>query len=144
LENTLTNKINQQQFEFEKAELDSHLCDLSGKEIMCGALTEMQADAKAIIEYNQESLEQALANDNTKLIDIREPHEYALQQLKIDAENVPLTRLVQFIQKQQDKKQQKWVLVCRSGSRSFVAAQAMQRLGFENIAHLKGGYALNS
>ena len=144
LENTLTNKINQQQFEFEKAELDSHLCDLSGKEIMCGALTEMQAGAKAIIEYNQESLEQALADDNTKLIDIREPHEYALQQLKIDAENVPLTRLVQFIQKQQDKKQQKWVLVCRSGSRSFVAAQAMQRLGFENIAHLKGGYALNS
>ncbi|MGB0936351.1 MAG: aminotransferase class V-fold PLP-dependent enzyme [Colwellia sp.] len=144
LANTLTGNINLQQFEAHKAELDSHLCDQTGTEIMCGAFTGCSDTYKTITEYNQQSLTNALALGNTKLIDIREPHEYALQHTTNASENIPLTRLVQFIQKQQDKKQQEWVLVCRSGSRSLIAAQAMQRLGFENVAHLKGGYALNS
>ena len=78
-----------------------------------------------------------------KLIDIREPHEYVLQHDKKFTHNVPLTRLVHFVEKQQQHKDQELVLVCRSGSRSQLAAQALARLGFENVGHLKGGYALH-
>ncbi|MCL1066740.1 aminotransferase class V-fold PLP-dependent enzyme [Shewanella olleyana] len=144
LRNTLNGQLDVNGFKKLKAELDSHLCDQTGSEIMCGALTDSQLAGQAIVEYNHQSLNYALANDDVTLIDIREPHEYALQHTEDSSENVPLTRLVQFIQQQQEQKHRKWVLVCRSGSRSFVAAQAMQRLGFNNVAHLKGGYALNS
>ncbi|MFT4790363.1 MAG: cysteine desulfurase, partial [Paraglaciecola sp.] len=40
-------------------------------------------------------------------------------------------------------KQQPLVLVCRTGSRSQLAAQTLLRLGFEHVGHLKGGYALH-
>ncbi|GIU48971.1 aminotransferase class V-fold PLP-dependent enzyme [Shewanella sp. KT0246] len=144
LANTLNGSLNLTQFEVQKAQLDSHLCDQSGSEIMCGALTESQLTGQPIVEYNHQSLNYALQQENVTLIDIREPHEYALQHTEDSSENVPLTRLVQFIQQQQTQKHHKWVLVCRSGSRSLVAAQAMYRLGFDNVAHLKGGYALSS
>ncbi|MBQ4890660.1 aminotransferase class V-fold PLP-dependent enzyme [Shewanella sp. MMG014] len=144
LRNTLNGQLHVTEFERLKAELDSHLCDQNGSEIMCGALTDDQLNGQSIIEYNHQSLNAALQQENVTLIDIREPHEYALQHTDDSNENVPLTRLVQFIQQQQDQKQHKWVLVCRSGSRSFIAAQAMKRLGFDNVAHLKGGYALSS
>ncbi|MDO6610762.1 aminotransferase class V-fold PLP-dependent enzyme [Shewanella sp. 1_MG-2023] len=144
LRNTLNGQLDVYEFEKLKADLDSHLCDQTGSEIMCGALTDSQLAGQAIVEYNHQSLNYALANDEVTLIDIREPHEYALQHTEDSSENVPLTRLVQFIQQQQQQKHHKWVLVCRSGSRSFVAAQAMHRLGFDNVAHLKGGYALSS
>ena len=77
-----------------------------------------------------------------RLIDIREPHEYALNHAQQFDKNVPLTRLANFIGLQRLNKNQPLVLVCRSGSRSSVAAQALVRLGFEHVAHLKGGYAL--
>ncbi|WP_119967717.1 aminotransferase class V-fold PLP-dependent enzyme [Shewanella japonica] len=144
LRNTLNGQLDVNGFKKLKAELDSHLCDQTGSEIMCGALTDSQLAGQDIVEYNHQSLDYALANDDVTLIDIREPHEYALQHTEDSSENVPLTRLVQFIQQHQEQKHRKWVLVCRSGSRSFVAAQAMQRLGFDNVAHLKGGYALSS
>ena len=81
--------------------------------------------------------------NNIRLIDLRETHEYALQHDKNFENNVPLTRLVDFVHQHQHNKQQQFVLVCRSGSRSQLAAQAFLRLGFEHVGHLKGGYALH-
>ncbi|WP_394129496.1 aminotransferase class V-fold PLP-dependent enzyme [Shewanella maritima] len=144
LRDTLNGQLDIEEFEVLKAELDSHLCDQAGSEIMCGALTDSQLSGLPVVEYNQLSLHAAMASEEISLIDIREPHEYALQPPQDSSENVPLTRLVQFIQQQQHKKHHKWVLACRSGTRSYLAAQAMQRLGFDNVAHLKGGYALTS
>ncbi|WP_144212578.1 aminotransferase class V-fold PLP-dependent enzyme [Shewanella donghaensis] len=143
LANTLNGELSLAQFEAQKALLDSQLCDESGTEILCGALPANASSAHCITEYNADSLNTALSQHQVTLIDIREPHEYALQHTTSSSENVPLTRLVQFIQQHQHEKHKPWVLVCRSGSRSMVAAQAMQRLGFDNIAHLKGGYALS-
>ncbi|OEG73321.1 aminotransferase class V [Shewanella colwelliana] len=134
-------------FEQQKAQLDTHLNDEMGTEIICGAYTG-SCDKAVIKEYDAISLKQQFQQTQTiKLLDIREPHEYALQhelgELSEHSINIPMTRLVQFIQQHQHDKQDEWVLVCRSGSRSMVAAQAMHRLGFSNIAHLKGGYALS-
>lgn len=151
LEGVLNGKLSKAQFINEKANLDTNLNDEVGTEIMCGAYTS-DCQKMSIKEYDASSLKNQLQHTNSiKLVDIREPHEFALQHslgldtmTLSDGINVPMTRLVQFIQEHQADKSSEWVLVCRSGSRSLVVAQAMQRLGFSNIAHLKGGYALSS
>ncbi|MCL1056716.1 aminotransferase class V-fold PLP-dependent enzyme [Shewanella gelidimarina] len=131
-------------FQQQKTLLDTHLNDEVGTEIMCGAIIG-NGDKSKIKEYDAMSLKAAMRQDhNVKIIDIREPHEYALNHSQQSSQNVPLTRLVQFMQEHQNNKNEQWVLVCRSGSRSMIAAQAMHRLGFEQVSHLKGGYALSA
>ncbi|MGS0683381.1 aminotransferase class V-fold PLP-dependent enzyme [Shewanella sp. 125m-7] len=138
----LLEQISEADFIARKTLLDSHLNDDVGTEIMCGAFVD-DCDKSAIREYDGQSLATAMAgNHQMQIIDIREPHEYALNHSQQSSQNVPLTRLVQFIQEHQHQKDKPWVLVCRSGSRSMIAAQAMHRLGFAHISHLKGGYAL--
>ena len=143
LRQTLNNEINQTQFVAQKDLLDQHIIDESGSEIICGALTG-SCNKLQMNEYNSASLAHAMTvKKNIKLIDIREPHEYVLQHDIQFNNNVPLTRLVQFIDENKHDKAGEIVLLCRSGSRSHVAAQALMRLGFENVGHLKGGYALS-
>jgi cysteine desulfurase len=142
LNDLLSGAVSEADFCKLKQQLDSHLDDESGSEIMCGAYVAANS-CSAILEYDDDSLKQILSKDSSvKLIDIREPHEYALQHSVSADLNVPMTRLVQFIGEHMQDKQQPWVLLCRSGSRSLVVAQAMARLGFSHIGHLKGGYAL--
>jgi cysteine sulfinate desulfinase/cysteine desulfurase-like protein/glyoxylase-like metal-dependent hydrolase (beta-lactamase superfamily II)/rhodanese-related sulfurtransferase len=143
LSQVINSEISIERFSVKKFVMDKNIIDESGSEIMCGALN--GAYQKVIVrEYNSLSLAKAVKESSTmKLIDIREPHEYTLQHDEKFTYNVPLTQLVQFVQEQQNNKEQELVLVCRSGSRSQLAAQALGRLGFENVGHLKGGYALH-
>jgi len=147
LAHVINNEINSEEFSQQKIKMDKHIINESGSGIMCGAFTSTLASAcqKVVVrEYNSTSLANAVKeSSNMKLIDIREPHEYALQHDKKFTHNVPLTRLVHFVEKQQQHQEQELVLVCRSGSRSQLAAQALARLGFKNVGHLKGGYALH-
>ncbi|NQZ82714.1 MAG: aminotransferase class V-fold PLP-dependent enzyme [Colwellia sp.] len=143
LAQVMANKISVGDFSSQKATMDKHIIDESGSEIMCGALIG-NCHKTTVREYDSASLAEAMKQPETiRLIDIREPHEYTLQHDENFATNVPLTRLVQFVQEHQQNKQEKLVLVCRSGSRSHLAAQALSRLGFEQVGHLKGGYALH-
>jgi cysteine sulfinate desulfinase/cysteine desulfurase-like protein/glyoxylase-like metal-dependent hydrolase (beta-lactamase superfamily II)/rhodanese-related sulfurtransferase len=144
LADVLSERLTIEAFVQKKAELDSHIHDQANQEIMCGALTSC-AQKQHFIELNKETLQSHLdSNKDAQLIDIREPHEYALNHAQQFDKNVPLTRLANFIGAQRLKKSQPLVLVCRSGSRSSVAAQALTRLGFDHGAHLKGGYALSN
>ncbi|WP_435274987.1 aminotransferase class V-fold PLP-dependent enzyme [Psychrobium sp. nBUS_13] len=143
LQQTLTGVINKSQFVTQKDLLDQHIVDESGSEIICGAFVG-ECQQQRMNEYDSDTLANALngTDKSIKLIDIREPHEYALQHDQSFDENVPLTRFVQFINENKHDKNAEIVLLCRSGSRSHVAGQALIRLGFENVGHLKGGYAL--
>ncbi|MBD1584183.1 aminotransferase class V-fold PLP-dependent enzyme [Pseudoalteromonas sp. S16_S37] len=142
LNDVLNDAISVEQFVERKIELDKNINDQKGEEIMCGAFTG-SCSKKHLHEYNGPELKEKLKNNSQiKLIDIREPHEYALNHDQEFDMNVPLTRLTDFICQQQHNKSQELILVCRSGSRSQVAANALARLGFENVGHLKGGYAL--
>ena len=143
LAQVLNNEISSEKFSLQKCIMDKRIIDESGIEILCGALSE--TCHKVIVrEYDSASLAEAVKQSNKmKLIDIREAHEYALQHDEQFTNNVPLNRLVHFVQTHQQDKEQELVLVCRSGSRSQLAAQALGRLGFENVGHLKGGYALH-
>jgi len=143
LEQVINDKITPTEFFHKKAKMDTHITDETGSEIMCGALIG-DCLKTPVREYDSSSLAAAMKQSaKIKLIDIREPHEYALQHDTNFASNIPLTRLVQFIQEHHQNKQEELVLVCRSGSRSHIAAQALGRLGFEHVGHLKGGYALH-
>ncbi|CAH9053927.1 Cysteine desulfurase IscS [Pseudoalteromonas sp. CIP111854] len=143
LNDVLTSEVSVEQFVKRKQDLDKNINDDIGEEIMCGAFTSA-CNKKQLQEYNAPELKAKLqANSQAKLIDIREPHEYALNHSQEFDVNVPLTRLTDFICQQQHDKSQELILVCRSGSRSQVAAQALSRLGFEHVGHLKGGYALS-
>jgi cysteine desulfurase len=143
LAQVMANEINVEKFSIQKTLMDTHIIDESGSEIMCGALIG-DCQKGSVREYNSRSLAKALEQSNhIRLIDLREPHEYALQHDENFENNVPLTQLVEFVQKHKHNKQEQLVLVCRSGSRSQLAAQALLRLGFEHVGHLKGGYALH-
>jgi len=143
LAKVINNDINAIDFSQQKTKMDTDIVDETGCEIMCGAL-QGNCQQACLQEYDSASLANAVKqSNNIKLIDIREPHEYALQHDEKFTFNVPLTRLVQFVQEHQLDKQTQFVLVCRSGSRSQIAAQALARLGFEQVGHLKGGYALH-
>jgi len=143
LKKLINQSINDQQFCVQKTQLDKHIIDQSGSEVMCGAYVE-SSRKKAVTHYTSDTLSHAMTHTPMlKLIDIREPHEYALCHLKTFNHNVPLSRLAQFIKLNQECKDTEVVFVCRSGSRSQVAAQALARLGFNHVGHLAGGYALN-
>ncbi|NRA61193.1 MAG: aminotransferase class V-fold PLP-dependent enzyme [Psychrobium sp.] len=143
LKQIIDNTMTSDEFVIKKAALDSHIIDQSGSEIICGAFIK-DNHLLAIEQYNSDSLATAMAQLATiNLIDIRESHEYALHRDNRFSSNVPLTRLVDFIGDNELNKQDKIVLVCRSGSRSHLAAQTLARLGFDKVGHLTGGYALN-
>ncbi len=142
LTQVINNELKVTEFVMQKAALDSNINDEVGSEIMCGAFVD-SCSKKQVIDYNSQTLSEAMSQSNDMtLIDIREPHEYALGHSQQFDLNVPLTRLVDFIGAHRDKSEP-LVLVCRSGSRSHIAAQALARLGYNNVGHLKGGYALN-
>lgn len=144
LADVLSKRLTADAFVQQKSELDSHIHDQANQEIMCGALTSC-SQKQHFTELNKDTLQNHLdSNEDVLLIDIREPHEYALNHAQQFDNNVPLTRLANFIGSQLLNKSQPLVLVCRSGSRSSVAAQALARLGFDHVAHLKGGYALSN
>ncbi|MCP4989951.1 MAG: aminotransferase class V-fold PLP-dependent enzyme [Colwellia sp.] len=143
LAQVIDSEINTEEFSQQKRLMDKEIIDESGYEIICGALQGNCQQAN-LQEYNSASLSEAVKQSpNIKLIDIREPHEYALQHDEKFTLNVPMTRLVQFIQEHQHDKQRQLVLICRSGGRSQSAAQALARLGFDQVGHVKGGYALH-
>ena len=123
----LSEKINKTEFCKQKAILDAHLNVQAGGEIQCGAYVEVD-ETLPIKEYSHNELQQLLERDqNAKLVDIREPHEYLLQHGIEAQENVPITRLVEFIADHLADKDKHYVLVCRSGTRSLVVAQALRQ-----------------
>jgi len=143
LAQVINNLIDSVQFSHNKGLLDQHINDQVDSEIMCGAFVE-SCSKNAVEHHNAASLTAAMAQEaSVQLVDIREAHEYALAHGQEFKQNVPMSRLVQFARSHQQDKDQKIVFVCRSGSRSQLAAQALARLGFSNIGHLEGGYALN-
>lgn len=73
-----------------------------------------------------------------RLIDVREPNELAGPLGAVDgAENMPLLSLVG--QARNFDKDTPVVLLCRSGRRSGIAADALRNVGVKNVASIEGG-----
>lgn len=77
-----------------------------------------------------------LNQGTTKLIDVREPHEFKSGYIP-GAVNIPLSQLKNRLG--EIPKDRSIFLYCRSGMRSKQAAKILSKNGFSNLAHLQGG-----
>src|SRR5215211_680805 len=73
-----------------------------------------------------------------KLIDVREPHEWDEAHLE-GATHVPQGELLDRISEVVPDRSDRIVLYCRTDNRSSRAADALQDLGYENVAVMRGG-----
>lgn len=70
------------------------------------------------------------------IIDVREPFEYARARIE-GAVLQPLGEVYQWMRELD--KEQEYVLMCHTGSRSYQAAYLLERMGFTKVANLLGG-----
>ncbi len=142
LAQVLSGGMGEQAFLQAKVKLDQGLTDQPGSELMCGATPTQQS--VSVAELTPRELRQwRREGRRLSVVDIREPHEFALSPMP-DADNVPLSRLVNYMAQQRYRvDNDPVVLICRSGSRSLLASQSLRRLGISNILHVAGGHALS-
>ena len=141
-------------FTVQKEQLDGHIDDEKNCELVCGHIQPGSIDHSSI-DISPEDLPEFFAgHENSLIIDVREAHEFRFAQnweslgLNCPPENVPLTRLSNFLMRilHEDpvSVNRDIIFLCRSGSRSSKAAEVVRRLGFERVWHIKGGIALGT
>ena len=77
------------------------------------------------------------AGDKPFLLDVREPHEYAI--VNLGAPQIPVGQLPDRINEIPVSKDTEIVTHCKSGGRSQKAALALKAAGFTNVKNLAGG-----
>ena len=77
------------------------------------------------------------SGQETLLIDVRSPGEYAHDGHIEGARLMPLQEL--FQKTDELPQDQEIIFICRSGNRSMVACQQMARLGYSNVKNFEGG-----
>jgi rhodanese-related sulfurtransferase len=100
---------------------------------------EMLAEARArITEITpQEAVERRQTGDAVVYLDVREPGEWNLFRIP-GAVLVPLSQVVATVEEKVPRNA-KVVVYCARGNRSVLAADAMQQLGYGDVASLAGG-----
>ncbi|KFZ28840.1 sulfurtransferase [Pseudidiomarina atlantica] len=109
---------------------------------------ELCATAKANVkEVDVEQLQAAIA-EGARVIDVREPAEYAAGHIR-QAVNMPRGVLEMQLNQHPDVAgyddalqriaEQPLYLICRSGGRSALAAESLERMGFTNVFSVDGG-----
>ncbi|HET8817241.1 MAG TPA: rhodanese-like domain-containing protein [Pseudidiomarina sp.] len=109
---------------------------------------ELCAQAKANVdEVDVQTLQQCIA-EGARVIDVREPAEYAAGHIR-QAVNMPRGVLEMQLHQHpsvagyddalQRMAAEPIYLICRSGGRSALAAESLQRMGFERVISVAGG-----
>jgi len=115
-------------------------------EIRAKAAAEMVADAKGRIEnLTPAQVASELDGDGAILIDIREDNERA--ESGVIAGSVAAPRgMLEFwadptspYHREEFDPTRRTILYCASGGRSALATETLQRMGYDNVAHLDGG-----
>ncbi|WP_299238203.1 rhodanese-like domain-containing protein [Sulfurihydrogenibium sp.] len=75
---------------------------------------------------------------NVIILDVRTPQEYQEGHIS-NAINIPVQILGQQLDKLNNFKDKKILVYCRSGHRSAIASQILDKAGFKNVYNLKGG-----
>jgi len=94
------------------------------------------------IEIKPEELYERLGKTDAPavLIDVRPPREILVSGGKIPGSIViPLNDLMNSLYLIEEYKDEEIITVCRSGSRSMMAAQLLAKAGFKDIRSLSGG-----
>lgn len=89
-------------------------------------------------DLNRKDIEELkLNNIEFTLIDVRDDWEH--QEFNIGGRNLPLGGIQEWIQGLSENKSAKYVMYCRSGARSGMAASFMTAQGFTDTHNLAGG-----
>jgi cysteine sulfinate desulfinase/cysteine desulfurase-like protein/glyoxylase-like metal-dependent hydrolase (beta-lactamase superfamily II)/rhodanese-related sulfurtransferase len=144
LAGVLAGKLTREEFVTVKSQLDSDR-QASEQALYCGKITVSKASGFDIEPENFAGFLQQ--HPEAVVLDVREPHEFEahrdeyIQEQKLV--NLPLTQLTNFIaDATNDKRQQIYICICRSGNRSGAAAKTLTRMGFNQVYHVPGGFAL--
>ncbi len=137
------------EFEAAKPQLDAQIVAGSDCELVCGLIKKETPGSQ---HKESVDIDMLVADPNSLVVDVREPHEFAFEQQWAELgfnslpRNVPLTQLSSFLPEllSGSLKDQRIVFVCRSGRRSRRAAEIARRLGLDQVQHLAGGLALNT
>jgi adenylyltransferase/sulfurtransferase len=115
------------------------ITELIDYDAFCGVVSEDAAEAAVNHTITPAELKAKFdAGENFELIDVREPHEYEIVNIK-GAKLIPKDRILSgeaLAELPQDKP---IVLHCKSGARSAEALAALHRAGFKDATHLGGG-----
>ncbi len=100
-----------------------------------GADTQVKAPVEEIEPFEAQ---QEIEGGDVVLIDTREPHEY--QEAHLDGGKlVPPGLLSDEIATAAPNKSARTILYCRSGNRSYKAAEQLEALGYTDVASMAGG-----
>ncbi|MCD6062219.1 MAG: oxidase [Flavipsychrobacter sp.] len=90
-------------------------------------------------EITVEELKQRVdAGEKLNIIDVREPAEYAED--NIGAKLLPLGNIMSMqIDEIEDLKNEELIVHCKAGSRSMQACMMLEQFGFTNCVNVKGG-----
>jgi len=81
---------------------------------------------------------QEIEGGDVVLVDTREPHEYQEAHLE-NGKLVPPLLLADEIAAAAPDKSARTILYCRTGNRSFIAAEQLEALGYTDVASMAGG-----
>lgn len=111
------------------------------------SLKSLVAGAKLhIVEVDVKEAASRLAQGSARALDVREPAEYNKGTIK-NALHVPRGMLEAKADKEYEgrdpelqDRQQALLIICKSGSRSALAAASLKQMGFSNVASIAGGF----
>jgi len=108
--------------------------------------SELVAEAKTRVQnLSVEQVKEELEGGNVLLVDLREPEERAQNGVIPEAVHAPRGMLEFYADPSSPYHRQEFdprgrvILHCASGGRSALAADTLQQMGYENVAHLDGG-----
>lgn len=91
-----------------------------------------------IPQMSVEQLKERLdRGDKPFIVDVREPHEYAI--VNLGAPLIPVGQISQRLADLPSDKDAEIVVHCKTGGRSQRAAQELQAAGYRNVRNLAGG-----
>jgi molybdopterin/thiamine biosynthesis adenylyltransferase/rhodanese-related sulfurtransferase len=102
------------------------------------ATTGADTERKQVEEIEAFEAAQEIEGGDVVLIDTREPHEYQEAHLE-NGKLVPPGLLRDEIATAAPDKSARTIIYCRSGNRSYKAAEQLQGLGYDDVASMAGG-----
>lgn len=86
----------------------------------------------------QEVFDNIQKSKDTVIVDVRTPHEYS-RGFIAGSINIPVSELVEKIEREVPDKTKTIYVYCLSGSRSTTAVAVMSKMGYANVFSMKSG-----
>ncbi|SFV56446.1 Rhodanese-related sulfurtransferase [hydrothermal vent metagenome] len=110
------------------------------------SLQDFVKEAKSRIKEVDVNQAQIMINDGYKVLDVREPGEFISGTIE-NALNIPRGILEAASDLQypganpaiRDCRNDKWLVLCRTGGRAAMATDVLQQMGFTNVVNIIGG-----